>query len=184
MTIENSIVAANITVNGSGSDLNYSSAITSSVRNSLIGSNAGTPLQATTPGAANSAGNQIGTDATPIDPLLGALADNGGPTLTHALLAGSPAINAGGSVSVDIGNTDQRGEARISDGQIDIGAFELGTAFLLGDSDQNGVVNFIDIPAFISVLQSGDFLDEADINRDGVVDFSDISFFIDLLILL
>ena len=184
LTIENSIVAANITVNGSGSDLNYSSAITSSVRNSLIGSNAGTPLQATTPGAANSAGNQIGTDATPIDPLLGALADNGGPTLTHALLAGSPAINAGGSVSVDIGNTDQRGEARISDGQIDIGAFELGTAFLLGDSDQNGVVNFIDIPAFISVLQSGDFLDEADINRDGVVDFSDISFFIDLLILL
>jgi len=30
-----------------------------------------------------------------IDPLLGSLADNGGPTLTHALLAGSPAINAG-----------------------------------------------------------------------------------------
>jgi len=85
-TIENSIVAANITVNGSGSDLNYSSAITSSVRNSLIGSNAGTPLQATTPGATNSAGNQIGTDATPIDPLLGALADNGGPTLTSAIL--------------------------------------------------------------------------------------------------
>ena len=184
LIIENSIVAGNVTVNGIGSDLNYSSNIVSSVRNSLIGSNAGTPLQAISPGATDADGNLVGTAAAPIDPLLGALADNGGPTLTHALLAGSPAINAGGSVSVDIGNTDQRGEARISDGQIDIGAFELGTAFLLGDSDQNGVVDFSDIPAFISVLQSGGFLDEADINRDGVVDFSDISFFIDLLILL
>ena len=185
LTIENSIVAGNVTVNGIGSDLNYSSNIVSSVRNSLIGSNAGTPLQATTPGAANSAGNQIGTDATPIDPLLGALADNGGPTLTHALLAGSPAIDAGGSVSVDIGDTDQRGDARISGGQIDIGAFELAApAFLLGDVNQDGVVDFSDIPSFISILQDGGFLDEADINGDGVVDFADISFFIDLLIAL
>ena len=42
-------------------------------------------------------GNLIGTAAAPIDPLLGPLADNGGPTLTHALLAGSPAINRGRS---------------------------------------------------------------------------------------
>ena len=40
-------------------------------------------------------GNQIGTAASPIDPKIGPLANNGGSTLTHALLAGSPAINAG-----------------------------------------------------------------------------------------
>ena len=40
-------------------------------------------------------GDQVGTDGSPIDPLLGALADNGGPTMTHALLDGSPAIDTG-----------------------------------------------------------------------------------------
>ena len=39
--------------------------------------------------------DQIGTPAAPIDPLLGALADNGGLTFTHALQAGSPAIDHG-----------------------------------------------------------------------------------------
>ena len=39
--------------------------------------------------------NQIGTPASPIDAMLGALADNGGPTKTMALLTGSPAIDAG-----------------------------------------------------------------------------------------
>jgi CSLREA domain-containing protein len=38
---------------------------------------------------------QVGTIITGVDPVLGALADNGGPVATHALLAGSPAIDAG-----------------------------------------------------------------------------------------
>ncbi len=55
---------------------------------------------------------------------LGPLADNGGPTLTHALLAGSPAVN-NGSNPAGLTN-DQRGSgfAR-SAGQTDIGAFEV-----------------------------------------------------------
>ncbi|MFK7956877.1 MAG: choice-of-anchor Q domain-containing protein [Lysobacterales bacterium] len=56
------------------------------------------------------------------DPELGPLADNGGPTLTHALVPTSPAINAGDS---NCAPTDQRGFAR-DDGQCDIGAFEFG----------------------------------------------------------
>lgn len=59
------------------------------------------------------------------DPLLGPLADNGGPTQTHALLAGSPAINAGDNVAIPSGvTTDQRGDARIVNTTVDIGAFE------------------------------------------------------------
>jgi hypothetical protein len=57
-----------------------------------------------------------------VDPLLGPLADNGGPTLTHALLDGSPALDAAlylASVAVD-----QRGVPRPQDGTSDIGAFE------------------------------------------------------------
>ena len=54
------------------------------------------------------------------DPQLGPLADNGGPTMTHALLAGSPAINAGTNCTIGV---DQRYVAR--DAQCDLGAFEF-----------------------------------------------------------
>jgi hypothetical protein len=54
------------------------------------------------------------------DPKLGSLANNGGPTMTRALLAGSPAINAGTSCSVTV---DQRYMAR--DTKCDLGAFEF-----------------------------------------------------------
>ena len=70
-------------------------------------------------------GDQVG-----VAPLLGPLTDNGGPTLTHALLAGSPAINAGepgltpGTGTVPV--YDQRGNpyVRIIGGRTDVGALE------------------------------------------------------------
>ena len=60
------------------------------------------------------------------DPPLGALADNGGPTRTHALLAGSAAVNAGTSTGAPA--TDQRGVTRPQGAGVDIGAFEQGGA--------------------------------------------------------
>lgn len=63
------------------------------------------------------------------DPLLGPLQDNGGPTLTHALLPGSPAIDSG--LNRLCPRTDQRGFKRPVDGNgdgtrtCDIGSFEL-----------------------------------------------------------
>jgi len=62
------------------------------------------------------------------DARLGALADNGGPTLTHALLPDSPAIDAGSNPS-DLA-TDQRGGSyvRSAGAAPDIGAFELQAA--------------------------------------------------------
>jgi hypothetical protein len=60
-----------------------------------------------------------------VDPLLGPLADNGGPTLTHAPLPGSPAINAGDPAILDAPPTDQRGLARLQGPRIDMGAVEL-----------------------------------------------------------
>jgi uncharacterized repeat protein (TIGR01451 family) len=56
------------------------------------------------------------------DPLLGPLANNGGPTQTHALLPGSPAIDAGGEC---IAFPDQRGVVRPQGAACDIGAYEL-----------------------------------------------------------
>jgi len=55
--------------------------------------------------------------------VVGPLADNGGPTLTMALLPGSPAIGAADSASAP--PTDQRGFPRPS-GSVDIGAYEFG----------------------------------------------------------
>ena len=65
------------------------------------------------------------TDLLDVDPNLGPLQDNGGPTFTHALLPGSPAIDAGDNT--DAPRWDQRGPGfpRIVNGAIDIGAFEV-----------------------------------------------------------
>jgi parallel beta-helix repeat protein len=57
------------------------------------------------------------------DPLLGPLQDNGGPTETHALLDGSPAIDA--CVGNCIVNEDQRGIGRPQYDHCDIGAYEV-----------------------------------------------------------
>ncbi len=65
------------------------------------------------------------SDLVNVDPLLGPLRDNGDPTQTMALLPGSPAIDAGDNT--DAPDFDQRGPgfARIVNGIIDIGAFEV-----------------------------------------------------------
>jgi len=69
-------------------------------------------------------GDLVGTSQSPIDPLLGDLADNGGFTQTHALLPGSPAIDGTGTTNF-VFTEDQRGVARPQGSGRDIGAFEL-----------------------------------------------------------
>ena len=78
------------------------------------------------------------TDLINTNPLLGPLADNGGPTMTMALLPGSPAINAG--VSVPGVTTDQRGVFRPQGRAPDIGGqFELQLPPEVLDVRRNGV---------------------------------------------
>ncbi len=95
-----------------------------------------------------SIGDQVGTSATPLDPLLAPLANNGGSTLTHPLLIGSSALDAGddcvtqaahcGDATLPQLTTDQRGTgfSRIVDGPdgnttatVDIGAYEKQVVF-------------------------------------------------------
>jgi hypothetical protein len=73
-------------------------------------------------GFLNSSGDQINTD-----PILGPLQKNGGPTFTHRLLTGSPAIDAGDPNFTPPPLYDQRGPGydRVYNGRIDIGSFEL-----------------------------------------------------------
>ncbi len=124
LTLNNTIVAGNT---GTGtSDDDVSGTVSSTSAFNLIGDGTGiTNLNQL------AQSNLIGTTADPINPLLGPLAYNGGPTQTMALLPGSPAINAGSNaLAVDAQlTTDQRGAgfSRVVNGTVDIGAFEFGT---------------------------------------------------------
>lgn len=70
-------------------------------------------------------GNQIGTVVAPLDPLLGPLQDNGGPTLSRAPLTGSLLLNTGNDTEAAGISTDQRGGNRVVGSHVDIGAVEF-----------------------------------------------------------
>jgi hypothetical protein len=112
-------------------------------RNSIIAGNKSTPTNQTLVpddihGNFNSFGHNIilssngwtrvfnnnnDPDLVGVDPLLGPLQDNGGPTWTHALTKGSPAIDAGDPTGAPV--EDQRGVRRPQGAGFDIGAFEF-----------------------------------------------------------
>jgi hypothetical protein len=74
---------------------------------------------------ANTCGFTQPSDITNTNPLLGPLANNGGPTQTMALMPGSPAIDHGGTAANGCPPTDQRGVTRPQGPVCDIGAFEV-----------------------------------------------------------
>ncbi len=110
---------------GNGGGIFNSGTITvgnSIIANSTNGNNCSGPITSTGYNLAsdNSCNLNSTGDKNNTNPLLGPLADNEGPTWTHALLPGSPAINAG-KTNLPF---DQRGMARPSNNKDDIGAFE------------------------------------------------------------
>ena len=112
--VQNTIIAAN-TALGANNDLQ---GLFVSLGTNFIG-DAGTSS-----GFVNGiAGDQVGSTQSPFDAVFGPLADNGGPTLTHALLTGSPAIDAGNNSGGE--PVDQRGGRRPTDDTADVGAFEI-----------------------------------------------------------
>jgi len=94
---------------------------------------------------------------------LAPLADNDGPTQTHALLPGSPALDAGDpELFVDdlgVPLHDQRGApfTRVAGGRIDIGAYEHQQHFLPGDYNLDGAINTSDYAVWRETLgQTGE----------------------------
>jgi predicted outer membrane repeat protein len=125
-TITNSTFSGNTADTDSGGGVRNAGNATLTLSNTLLANNAGGNCSGT---VTDGGGNLEWPDAscgfaTPsADPKLGPLQDNGGPTQTHALLAGSAAIDA--AVDCSPPTTDQRGVARPQGVACDIGAFEL-----------------------------------------------------------
>jgi hypothetical protein len=133
------------------------------------------------------AGDRVGSSASPLDPRVGPLADNGGPTFTLALLPGSPALDSGTVIGAP--PTDQRGVPRPQAAGVDIGAFEYqytipvisGPAFQGPDSclrcfglpgrtytvqASTNLLNWSDLNSVISGTNGlFDYVDTAQINR-------------------
>jgi hypothetical protein len=137
LTITNSTFYGNSAVFGGGIDT--SSSAPAILRNTIVANNTGGNCF----GAIVNGGNNIDDGITcswgsadgsmsSTDPLLGALADNGGSTETFALLPGSPAIDG---VTFNTPNsapsTDQRGVARPQGVGYDIGAYEYEFSYSL-----------------------------------------------------
>ena len=114
--LESSLLALNATP-GSSPDLLGS--FTSGGHN-LIGQSDGSA------GFINGTKNDVvGTTASPVNPMIGPLANNGGPSFTSALLVGSPALEGGDDLLTNVLATDQRGFARVSGAHPDTGAYEF-----------------------------------------------------------
>ncbi len=115
-------------------------------------------------GNTNGSSGFTASDLLNVNPQLGQLQNNGGPTQTMALLPGSPAINAGDNTNAPA--YDQRGPgfARIVGGTIDIGAFENQSS-----STQASSLAVTGFPSTITAGNSGSFTVTA-LNADGSTD--------------
>ena len=115
----NSIVSGNLSPSNPDCEISSGGSATSEGHN-LIGENCG---------VSPATGDQFGSAQSYRSALLGPLEDNGGPTLTHALLEGSLAIESGDPSIPGTGEAacelhDQRGVARPQGTRCDIGAYE------------------------------------------------------------
>jgi hypothetical protein len=143
----------------------------------LVGHNGLTNTQAFSgfaPGATDLTATSDGNTPTALTDILDTtLQDNGGPTLTHALITGSPAIDAS-PVDADCEATDQRGVARPQGVACDIGAFEAmaGVAEVCGncvDDDGDSLVDLLDPdcqPTDPLAVAKGSFALKPDPNKD------------------
>lgn len=131
LTLGNTIVAGS-----AGSDIVHNGGTINTNGGNLIGRNNNAGPTFATAGQPNASTDYVGTSGSQINPLLAALANNGGSTPTRALLPGSPALNHGNNCVVNNScspsmsaalTTDQRGAGfsrQFGAANVDIGAFE------------------------------------------------------------
>ncbi len=148
--ITNTTVFSNFAASNGGGVQSDSGSGSGSIKNTIIANNVAITGTNCSLAGVTSNGNNIdsGTscsfsasgDLSNTNPLLGPLANNGGVTLTHAPLPGSPAINAADSAACaadPINNADQRGVLRPQGDLCDIGAMEATASLAIEKSTEN-----------------------------------------------
>ncbi len=135
ITITNSTITLNEGSSHTGGVFNDGAIV--NISNTIVSGNTAGNSFKDVRGAFNSDGSNLievlhtatgfGSDITGVSANLFALGDRGGQTDTHALIAGSPAINNGTAAGAPL--VDQRGVARV--GNVDIGAYEATTNILV-----------------------------------------------------
>jgi hypothetical protein len=201
LRLENATVAGNsaTTFAGGGGLYNFSAQSAANFENTILASNHEPSGQFAVEGNCNGLLSSLGHNIYGIDdqthcsiqgavtvanPLLAPLQDNGGPTPTRALYAGSPAIDAGdpmGCKSQLVTLTeDQRGVKRPIGTRCDIGAYERSPC---GDVNGDGAVNVADVFFLINYLFAGGQLPPglANVNQDSVIDVNDVFYLINAL---
>lgn len=131
VNITNATIANNTATDNGGGVWNFGG--TMNLRNTIVGVNSAATAADDCAGAITSLGYNLASDAScafggvgdlnSTNPMLGPLASNGGPTMTHELLAGSPALDTVPLSSCPLA-TDQRGVLRPQGAGCDIGAYE------------------------------------------------------------
>lgn len=160
LVMTNTTITGNMAGDLSGGLHKSTTADNAIIRNNIIAGNTATTNMADTQGLFMSQGfnliqnpgtttGLVATDITGMAALLSPLGNFGGMTLTHGLLNGSPAIDAGDNCVIDLscatGNPpvavlfDQRGAIRPVNSRIDIGSFERSPSFVVNLDD--GAVN-------------------------------------------
>ncbi|MEG4340259.1 Ig-like domain-containing protein [Microcoleus sp. D3_18_C2] len=116
-TVRNTIIAGNTDSSPTTKNPDVAGTFSDGGGN-LIGNNTGSTSFTTS--------TKVGTSGSPLNALLNALANNGGPTQTHSLQAGSPALDSGINANASSLTLDQRGTgySRIVNSTVDIGAYE------------------------------------------------------------
>ena len=183
--LDHSIAALNADKSARAPDI---SGNVTEARFNLIGDNATSSLAEAPVGFPDANGNMIGGPIHgPIDPLLGTLTENGGPTRTLALLLGSPAIDAGSAELTPglaaVSEFDQRGApfTRLAGSRIDIGAFERQSpeGALDADFDFDGRVSGVDFLTWQRNFgRANPTFRHGDATADGDVDANDLGVWI------
>lgn len=158
VSISNSTIANNTATNGSGIYNNNATLfeITSVlIDNDDCAGNALSVLHYNLDSGSSCVSTNVNGNLYNLDPLLGALQDNGGYTHTYALLAGSPAIDSGPACA---STTDQRGATAPQNSLCDLGAYEyhkFQIGFAVSSQAQQNTEDYVTITVQRSAV--GDF---------------------------
>ena len=174
IVLDNTILAGNSDLSPMGASPDLTdNGLTVTATSSFVGTNAGSTLVPSPgPNTPDANGNLIGGGANGVlNPGLGALANNGGPTETHLPNLGSPVIDRGSGTRT----TDQRGEPGVVGAAVDMGSVERGAGGINLDFNNDGMYDCGDMNLLEAAIDGGTYNAAFDVNMDSLLNSADVN---------